>query len=111
MATTLRRAITSPEGDAITVSIGRTGQTTLKMASLARGELGTFTVRGLTHAEATSKSGSFWGRLWDKIKSVAKALRDAITFDVGGSTCRLNASGRAKGGRISEVTVGISCTN
>ena len=113
MATTLRSTVTSPAGDAISVAIGPTGQTTIRFAAAARGELATLTVRGLTHAQATSKSSGFWGRLWDKIKSVAKALKDAITFDVGGgaATCQITASVGTNRGRLSQGTVGISCTN
>jgi hypothetical protein len=111
MATTLKRAVTSPGGDAVTVSIGPTGQTTIRLASATRGELASVIVRGLTHAQASSKSRGFWGRLWDKIKGVANALVDAVTFNVGGATCRPSASVGMKGGNINQATVGISCTN
>jgi hypothetical protein len=104
-------ALTSPGGDQLAVSIGATGQTTIKFATAKRKELGSITVRGLTHAEATSKSRGFWGRLWDGIKAAANKVIDAVTFGIGGATCRPSASVGMKGQRVTQVTVGISCTN
>jgi hypothetical protein len=93
------------------VSIGPSGQTTIRSVEATKGQLGSITVRGLTHAQATSKKRSFWGRVWDAIKSVARKLVDAVTFDFGGASCRPNASVGMTKGKVTQVTVGISCTN
>jgi hypothetical protein len=107
----MRLALKSPAGDALTVAIGPSGQTTIRSADAAKGQLGSITVRGLTHAQATSKKRGFWGRLWDGIKAAARKLVDAVTFDLGGATCRPSASVGVTKGRVTQVTVGISCTN
>jgi hypothetical protein len=104
-------AMTSPRGDAITVSIGPSGQTTIRSADAKKAELGSITVRGLTPAEATSKKKGFWGRLWDGIKAAVSRVVDAITFGVGGATCRPSVSVGTSKGRITKVLVGVSCTN
>lgn len=117
MATPTKRAralpiaIKSPSGDAITVAIGPSGQTTIRSADATKAQLGSITVRGLTHAQATSKKRGFWGRLWDGIKAAARKLVDAVTFDLGGATCRPSASVGMTKGKVTQVTVGISCTN
>ena len=101
----------SRAGDSLAVTIGATGRTTIRaVASTGRG-LDALVVRGLTADEASRKSKGFWGRLWDGIKSAANAVIDAVTFGVGGATCRPSASVGLEGGRVTKVTVGVSCTN
>jgi hypothetical protein len=104
-------AVTSPGGDQISVAIGPSGQTTLRSANPKEALMGRITVRGLTHAEATSKKRGFWGRLWDGIKAAVRKVIDTITFDVGGASCRPSVSVGTTKGRITSVTVGISCIN
>jgi hypothetical protein len=65
----------------------------------------------MTHAQATAKKKGFWGRLWDGIKSAVNAVIDAVTFDVGGATCRPSVSVGTSNGRLTSMTVGISCIN
>lgn len=103
--------ITSPDGEVITVSIGPSGRTTIRSGDATKAELGSITVRGLTYAQATSKKRGFWGRLWAGIKAAVGRLVDAITFDVGGATCRPSASVGTTKGRVTSVVVGVSCTN
>ena len=104
-------AVTSPGGDALTVSIGPSGQTSIRSGDPLDVLKGSVIVRGMTHAQATAKKKGFWGRLWDGIKAAVRAVVEAVTFDVGGATCRPSVSVGATKGRISSLTVGISCIN
>ena len=108
---TQRTTTTTPSGDSIAVSIGPTGQTTLRSTDPREKLLGAVTVRGLSHGQAIAKKGGFWGRLWDGIKAAVRKIIDVITFDVGGASCRPNASVGTSKGQISRVTLGISCIN
>ena len=108
---TQRTTISTPSGDSIAVSIGPTGQTTLRSTDSREKVMGAVTVRGLSHGQAIAKKRGFWGRLWDGIKAAVSKIIDAITFDVGGASCRPSASVGTTNGQISRVTLGISCIN
>ena len=102
--------IKSPKGASLSVSISVTGRTTIR-PSAADSTIGSVIVNGFTLLQATKKSKSFWGKLWDALKSAVKAVASALTFSVGSADCRVNASVGMNGGKLTKLTLGISCTN
>ena len=103
--------ISSPAGDRVKVSISAKGKVSLRSGDDLGDRLGVVVIDGFTYAEASKKSKGFWGRLWDKIKSVARAVVDVVTFDLGGASCRPDVNVTMKGGRFIGLQLGISCTN
>lgn len=95
------------DGESIVVKISNEGVISLASGlSPDHGGLGSFEITGLTPQKAASKKKSFWGRLWDKIKSVAGDILDAVTVPIFGYSCRpdikIDFAGRG-------VSFGISC--
>lgn len=99
--------VKTQDGESIAVKINKEGVITLASSlDPNHGGLGSFEITGLTPQKAASKKKSFWGRLWDKIKSFAGAVLDAVTVPVFGYSCRpdINIDFNGRG-----ISFGISC--
>lgn len=95
------------DGEDITVRINDRGTISLETTlSRDNGGLGAFEITGLAPKAAAAKKKGFWKRLWDKIKSVAGDVLDAVTVPVFGYRCRPDITIDLKD---QVFTLGISC--
>ena len=102
--------LVSESGDRLAVAISPTGLTVIQVENLDENTtLGSIVVSGLTPQQAAKKSKGFWGKLWDKIKGVAKDVVEVFTFKAGPFTCRPTAGVGFQGDKVISVTVGVNC--
>ena len=95
------------DGESITVRVNNEGIISLASnLNPNHGGLGSFEITGLDPQEAASQKKSFWRGLWNRIKSVAGEILDAVTVPVFGYRCRpdikVDIGGRG-------ISFGISC--
>jgi hypothetical protein len=101
------------DGDRISATITKSGTVEIRAVEPDKVfVLGTVIVAGFTPEEAQAIAKSFWGRVWDRIKSAVRAVMDAITFDGGPylGTCRADVEVTHVDGIPVGGTVGIQCT-
>lgn len=102
--------LVSESGDRLAVAISPTGLTVIQVENLDENTtLGSIVVSGLTPQQAAKKSKGFWGKLWDKIKGVAKDVVEVFTFKAGPFTCRPTAGVGIQDDKVISVTVGVNC--
>ena len=95
------------DDESVTVRISKKGVLSLTSSlNPDHGGLGSFIITGLDPKKAAAKKKSFFRSLWNKIKSAAAAIVDAVTVPLFGYRCRPDIGIDIKG---RGVTFGISC--